>query len=127
MATTVNGDNVDVPGLLTTAQFKVTGGTPAIGKTLVSDAAGVATWQPAGTGSQAHISWPIANGVDTEVVTGLGLSFVPTRAICTIRRPAGEDMMYANTVTGSFSADGFTFILSGVTTSANYILDATLS
>ncbi len=46
IGTTTPGAKLEVAG-----QVKITGGTPGAGKVLTSDATGLATWQPAGTGS----------------------------------------------------------------------------
>lgn len=122
MASTLNGDNANFPGKVTTAELKVTGGTPGAGKVLTSDADGDATWA-ASTASIASGSHNIGNGVSTETITGLGLAIVPTAGVVTVRMPAGGLLLFAVIEAGSISADGFTFWLSGTTDSANYYLD----
>lgn len=66
----------------------------------------------------------IANASNTGTVTGLGiLNFMPTKAIATVRSPSNGLVMFATVESGTITQDGFTFILSGVTDSANYLLD----
>jgi hypothetical protein len=68
-------------------------------------------------------SLPLGNGVTGGVVSGLGLSFGPVRAIATVSRPAGGLILIATVDPASITTDGFTFQLSGMTDSANYVLD----
>jgi hypothetical protein len=63
-----------VSGLLTTAQLKVTGGSPGAGKVLTSSADGTATWQTPLNGS----------GTVTNVATGTGLTGGPITGTGTI-------------------------------------------
>lgn len=100
MSTTINGDDANVPGTLTVGDIQI-GSKKVIA-----------------TGAHA-----IGNGVSTETITGLALATAPTAALLTVRSPAGGLVLVAISVVGSFSTDGFTFAMSGVTDSANYILD----
>jgi hypothetical protein len=46
IGTPTPGSLLDVAGTINATGLKITGGTPAAGKVLTSDAAGIATWQP---------------------------------------------------------------------------------
>lgn len=69
-------------------------------------------------------SFSISNGVDHESITGLGLSFTPSRVLgLSISRPSGGLNLRANDVSGTLTADGFDFELDGVTDSTDYVLN----
>jgi len=68
-------------------------------------------------------STPIPNGVDTFSVTGLALPAIPARVLPHVRITSGGLVLHANVVNGTITTDGFTVQLSGVTDSADYILD----
>ena len=68
-------------------------------------------------------SFSIPNGVNTATITGLGLTFTPTRAICTVRIPVNGLILAAAVVSGTITTDGFAFLLNGLTDSVNYVLD----
>jgi len=67
----------------------------------------------------------LGNGVDSGAVTGLALTFVPSSVLVSVIIPVGGLNISAS-VTGSPTADGFAFTLSGVTDSANYLLNYVL-
>lgn len=68
----------------------------------------------------------IGNGVASVTVTGLGLSVPPVRVLVSVRKPSAGYNLFASAVDGSFTTDGFTADLSGLTNSADYQLDYTL-
>lgn len=68
-------------------------------------------------------STPIPNGVDNFSVTGLALPAIPARVLPHVRIESGALAIHANVVSGTITTDGFQVQLSGVTDSANYILD----
>lgn len=70
-------------------------------------------------------TYSINNGVDSGSVTGLGLAYVPSQCLLTVRIPVGGLLLFPVCI-GAPTADGFDFSLSGVTDSANYKLDYTL-
>jgi hypothetical protein len=63
------------------------------------------------------------SGVSDGSVTGLGLKTNPITVILTVRCQVNALVLYAATISGSISADGFQFVLSGQTDSSGYILD----
>lgn len=68
----------------------------------------------------------LGNGVDSGTVSGLGLPYVPIAGVATVIAPAGGLMIFA-TIEGNPTADGFAFLLSGATDSANYKLSYILA
>jgi hypothetical protein len=71
-------------------------------------------------------SLALSDGVDSGSVTGLGLSFTPSRVSLSISRPSGSLMIFACDDAGTLSSDGFDFALSGLTDSSSYVLNYTL-
>lgn len=65
----------------------------------------------------------LGNAVSSGTVTGLALPWVPVRVVAAVRVPAGGLKLVANVVDATLSADGFQFVLSAATDSANYKLD----
>ena len=70
--------------------------------------------------------WDLENGVDYGVVTGLGLSFDPTKVQLTLEVPQSGLHIFAVCVRNTLSADGFAFKLSNPTDGINYRLHYTL-
>ena len=68
----------------------------------------------------------LGNGVESGSVAGLGLAYVPSAVTVTVIVPANGLMIFA-TVQGNPTADGFDFLLSGITDSANYKLSYILA
>lgn len=68
-------------------------------------------------------SLALGNGVSSGSVTGLGLSFTPTKAFLQILRPAGTLNIFALVNSGTLTSDGFDFELSAMTDSTDYVLD----
>ena len=64
----------------------------------------------------------IANNVNSGVVTGLGLSFVPDAVVLTVEIPEGGLSIYASVLINSITADGFSYDLSATTDNADYRL-----
>ena len=64
----------------------------------------------------------IADGVNQVTVTGLGLAYTPSMVIASVQKPAGGYSIFASPDASSYSPDGFTVDLSGLTDSANYTL-----
>lgn len=81
-----------------------------------------------GTGaSSVTLTKSIPNGVADGSVTGLGLSFTPTKLVgLVVSGPPASLVLVANWDDGSLTTDGFDYRLSGVTDSANYHLTFTL-
>jgi len=70
----------------------------------------------------------IANASNSGTITGLGITaFMPTRAIPVVRAPVGGLSIFASVVDGTVTQDGFSYILSSLTDSANYKLDFTMT
>jgi hypothetical protein len=67
--------------------------------------------------------YTISSGAVGGVVSGLGLSFTPSKVLVSVRVPANAHLMFACVVEGSLSVAGFTFYLSGMTEEAGYKLD----
>ncbi len=65
----------------------------------------------------------IPNGVDTVLVTGLGLSAVPRRVIASVRKPASGLNIQGAIVTATVTTDGFRFDLTGITDASTYKVD----
>jgi hypothetical protein len=68
-------------------------------------------------------TFSIPAGVDTVLVSGLGLSAVPRQVISSIRKPAGGFNIYGLVVTDTVTSDGFRVDLSGETDTSTYKLD----
>lgn len=68
----------------------------------------------------------IPNGASTGTVTGLGLGFLPTKIDVSIMSPTVDSEVLVVNSAGSLSADGFTYILSGLTDSPCYKISYTL-
>jgi len=77
--------------------------------------------EPAATNWRSGV-YDIAAGAEGGSVTGLGLSFTPSTAILTVEKPDGGLNLSASLVSGTLSADGFDFTLSGMTDSEGYKL-----
>jgi hypothetical protein len=95
MATTIDGDNADVPGVLTVTQLR-----------------------PSGAGFL-----PLGNAVSSGSVVGLALGWVPTMVFLSVRKDPGGLSILAQALNGSIGSDGFDFELSAATDSVNYVLD----
>lgn len=67
--------------------------------------------------------YAIPAGVDSGTVTGLALPLTPRRVYPSVRKPAGGFTMFANSVSGTLTTDGFQFNLSGQTDSTGYFLE----
>lgn len=65
----------------------------------------------------------LLSGVDGGTVTGLALTTTPSRVFLSVRSTAAGVVLSAYLVDGTLSADGFTFVLSGLTEEAGYKLD----
>ena len=69
----------------------------------------------------------LAQGVSSGSVTGLALTFTPTKVFVDLQRPAGGDFIMVSVDTSTLSSDGFSFDLSSATTSSSFVLDYILS
>jgi hypothetical protein len=65
----------------------------------------------------------IAAGVDSVVVTGLGLSSAPAQVLVTVRKATGGSNYFASVRGDSITAEGFTADLSAATDAGTYALD----
>ena len=67
--------------------------------------------------------WPMAPDLITGTVSGLGLSFTPSRVVLSVRAPVGSTTaFYANGV-GSPTSDGFDYVIGpGFPTTSDYLL-----
>jgi hypothetical protein len=65
----------------------------------------------------------IASGVDSVVVTGLGLPSVPAQVLVTVRKLTGGLNLFATVRDDSITTGGFTVDLSAATDAATYKLD----
>ncbi len=93
-------------------------------KTITDIESAVTTLQTAQPTSGSHA---IASGVDHESITGLALSFTPSRVgSLSISRPSGGLNLRACDVSGTLTADGFDFELDGVTDATTYVLNYVL-
>jgi len=72
-------------------------------------------------------SFDIGSTEESGTVTGLALTFTPTKVQLTVEIPADGDSIFANPIRASLSADGFSFQLSGITPDANYRLYYTIT
>jgi len=66
---------------------------------------------------------PIASGVDTVTVIGLGLASAPGQVLVTVRKLTDGLNLFATVRDDSITAGGFTVDLSAVTDGATYKLD----
>ncbi len=71
-------------------------------------------------------SLALGNGVDSGSISGLMLSFTPSRVLLSVSRPMGGLNIEASVVSGSISNNGFQFELSGLTDSTSYVLNYVL-
>lgn len=71
-------------------------------------------------------TWDLESGIDYGVVSGLDLSFVPTKIQLTLEIPQSGLHIFACCVHNTMSADGFAFKLSSLTDGINYRLHYTL-
>lgn len=67
-------------------------------------------------------SFALPIGDDTVEVTGLGLSFLPVRALLTVEAPEGGMILTAVPVSGSYSQDGFKIYLTSAPDIDGYVL-----
>ncbi len=67
---------------------------------------------------------PLGSGVQEGQVAGLGLSFTPTEIFLQVEVPDSSEplLLFAVTIRGTISSDGFSFYLSGLTDSDDYRL-----
>lgn len=79
-----------------------------------------------GTQSDVRGSVQIPLGASGGTVTGLNLNFTPRIPTLTVSGPTNGLVMTAN-VQGDMTTDGFTYVLSGVTDSSEYVLNYELS
>ncbi len=69
-------------------------------------------------------AYALGNGVDSgAVVFGSALSYTPTAINLTVTNPSGGLNIFATVVAGSLTAAGFSFTLSGLTDSDEYVLN----
>lgn len=68
-------------------------------------------------------SFPIPNGVNNVIVTGLALSQSPAQVFQTIRKPTGGLTLAASVDSSTITTDGWTSWFTGKTDNANYFLD----
>ena len=68
-------------------------------------------------------TFAISNSVNSGTVTGLGVPFMPTKTIAVVRKQTGALNIFATVVDTTITQDGFGFVLSSLTDSANYKLD----
>lgn len=68
-------------------------------------------------------TFAIGNATNTGTVTGIGLTFTPSRAIAVIRKQSGALNIFATVIDSTVTTDGFQFVLSSNTDSAAYLLD----
>jgi hypothetical protein len=70
----------------------------------------------------------IPAGATGGTITGLNLGFIPRMVrIDAVTIPVNGIVMFANDVSGTLSADGFSFALSGITDSEGYVLKYEIS
>jgi len=119
VSTTINGDNLTVPGVASLPNLRVPGALS--GQILVSDGSGNMTPQSPAAASITSGTLALGAGVDSGSVTGLGLGFTPSRVLLTMSIPAGGDVSFA-VVVGDPTSDGFDFAISPLTPDANYKL-----
>jgi hypothetical protein len=110
--------------LLTSNLWQKAGGTQKIGWLLIGVAGAGGGGGGGGGGSMFTGSSIIPINVFAGSVTGLALSFIPSRVLLNVRAITGNLMLFAEVV-GSPTADGFNYNLSA-TTDAPYILDYAL-
>ena len=65
----------------------------------------------------------ISSGVNSGVVTGLALPFVPIMIFLTVEKPVDAFNIFATVTQGSITANGFSYDLSGDTDSTDYKLN----
>jgi hypothetical protein len=65
----------------------------------------------------------LASGVDSAVVSGLGLGSIPAQVLVTVRKPTGGLNLFATVRGNSVTTDGFTIDLSGATDATTYGVD----
>jgi len=75
---------------------------------------------PAGATTRGQVT--LGSGVQDGSITGLGLSYTPTSCQAWIQRPAGSLNLQVYPLSGTITADGFDFELSGITDSTSYTL-----
>jgi hypothetical protein len=68
-------------------------------------------------------TFAIGSGVNSGTVTGQAVPFTPTRAIAVVRKQTGALNIFATVVDTTITTDGFGFVLSSLTDTANYKLD----
>lgn len=72
-------------------------------------------------------SFNIPVGASGAQVTGLGLSFTPGWVDCSVLVPVNGLLMEAHPIVGTLSSDGFSFYLTGVTDTGDYVLNYEIS
>lgn len=104
------------------AQESTSAATIAVGNTIANTIT-VKTLTDVESAIPVSGSLALGNGVESGSVTGLGLSFTPSRVIVSISRPAGALNIWPNDIAGSLTTDGFNFEISGKTDSTSYVLN----
>ena len=119
--------NLTIPGSAALGSLQITGGSPVAGDILQIDGSGnVSFVTPSAALAAAGIasgSLAMGNAVTSGAVSGLTLTFTPSRAIVTVRKPSGGRTLFASVVAGTISAAGFSFDLSAATDATTYLLD----
>jgi hypothetical protein len=126
MSTTINGDNVVVPGLAALATVQITGGSPVAGQVLVIDGSGNVSFGSVTTvvaGVLVSGSAALGSGVGTVAISGLALTFTPSRVIAMVSKPSGGLTIGASVVRSTITSGGFTVDFTGLTDATTYFLE----